>query len=322
MATFDATPCLNASLEDLDLDYISQHYLPQIFEKDTLESDARPIKEQLAAIHLYDRKHDCPTYAGIVLFGKDPRYFLLGNYVQFVRFSGDSLGGEILNERTFSGPLFQMLPQLESFVRDALITNRPVQDSLFREKVLTNYPEGAIRELIMNACMHRDYQANMPIRLYQFDHSIEILNAGGLYGEARPENFPMVNDYRNPIVAECMKHLKYVNKFNRGIQRVREMLQQNGNPEAVFDVSAITAFRARVYEPSTEPNNTERDEAMILSRILEFCKTPRTLQEIASFIGMSKSSVTRLFIKPMIGIRLAMTIPSKPTNKNQRYVVI
>ena len=38
------------------------------------------------------------------------------------------------------------------------------------------------------SCMHRDYQANMPIRLYQFYDHVEIMNAGGLYGEARPEN--------------------------------------------------------------------------------------------------------------------------------------
>ena len=54
----------------------------------------------------------------------------------------------------------------------------------------------------------------MPIRLYQYEDRIEILNAGGLYGEARPENFPTVNDYRNPIVAEAMRGLKYVNKTN------------------------------------------------------------------------------------------------------------
>ena len=32
------------------------------------------------------------------------------------------------------------------------------------------------------SCMHRDYQANMPIRLYQFHDHVEIMNAGGLYG--------------------------------------------------------------------------------------------------------------------------------------------
>lgn len=57
----------------------------------------------------------------------------------------------------------------------------------------------------MNACMHRDFQSNMPIRLYQFENYIEVMNPGGLYGEARPEDFPTVNDYQNPLVAEAMK---------------------------------------------------------------------------------------------------------------------
>lgn len=55
----------------------------------------------------------------------------------------------------------------------------------------------------------------MPIRLYQYEDRIEILNAGGLYGEARPENFPTVNDYRNPIVAEAMRGLKYVKCYKK-----------------------------------------------------------------------------------------------------------
>ena len=139
-----------------------------------------------------------------------------------------------------------MLPMLESFVKDAVITNRPVPESLFRERNVWNYPDGAVRELVMNACMHRDYQSNMPIRLYQFDYYIEVMNAGGLYGEARPENFPSINDYRNPIVAEGMRVMKYVNKFNRGVTRVQEMLRDNGNPPAVFDFNAITAFRVNV----------------------------------------------------------------------------
>lgn len=189
MATFDATPCLNAKLEDLDIDYIKTKYFPMAFDEETLATDRRDIKEQLASVHLYDRDNDCPTYAGIILFGINPKYFLLGDYVQFVRFAGKDKGGDILNERQFAGPLYKMLPTLESFVKDAIITQRPVPESLFRERTVCNYPEGAIRELLMNACMHRDYQANMPVRLYQFDDYIEVMNAGGLYGEARPENF-------------------------------------------------------------------------------------------------------------------------------------
>ena len=246
MATFDATPCMGATLDDLKLEIIKNEYLPSVVGQEVLEDDKRDIKEQLASIRLYDRKHDCPTYAALILFGKNPRHYMPGAYVQYVRFSGNEKGGEILNEKRFQGPLFSMIPALESFVTDAIVTQRPISVSLFKEKTVINYPNNALRELMMNACMHRDYQSNMPIRLYQFDDYIEIMNAGGLYGEARPENFPTVNDYRNPIVAEAMKEMKYVNMFNQGINRVQEMLRENGNKEAEFDVSKLTVFCVKV----------------------------------------------------------------------------
>lgn len=140
-----------------------------------------------------------------------------------------------------------MSPTLESFVSDAIIMQRPVSASLFREKMIVNYPDNALRKLMVNACMCRDYQSNMPIRLYRFDDHIEIMNAGGLYGEARPENFPMENDYRNPIVAEAMKEMKYVDMFNQGVKRVQDMLRENGNKEAEVDVSKLMVFSADVF---------------------------------------------------------------------------
>ena len=62
-------------------------------------------------------------------------------------------------------------------------------------------------------------------------------------------NCKIKNDYRNPIIAEAMKEMKYVNMFNQGIRRVQDMLLDNGNKEAVFDVSKLTAFEVTV--PST-----------------------------------------------------------------------
>ena len=46
-----------------------------------------------------------------------------------------------------------------------------------------------------------------------------------------------------------MKEMKYVNMFNQGIRRVQDMLLENGNKEAVFDVSKLTAFEVTI--PST-----------------------------------------------------------------------
>ena len=83
------------------------------------------------------------------------------------------------------------------------------------------------------------FQSNMPIRLYQFDDYIKVMNPGGLYGEARPENFPTVNDYLNPMVALAMKVRKYVNNFNRRMAKVQEILKENGNPPAKFDIDTL-----------------------------------------------------------------------------------
>ena len=211
LPTFDTRPCREATLEDIDVDTIIKEYLPNAIAADVLAVDKRPLKEQLASLHLYNMQWDCPTYAALIMFGNNPRFFMLGAYIQFVRFKGLDNGGEILNERRFEGCLFKILPELESFIRDGIITKRPVPVSILREKNVFNYPFKALRELLMNAVMHRDYQSNMPIRLYQYDEHIEVMNPGGLYGQARPENFPYVNDYRNSVVAEMMRTLNYVN---------------------------------------------------------------------------------------------------------------
>ncbi len=98
MATFDATPCLGASLDDLDLDYIKNTYLPSVVDAVILSQDKRDIKEQIASVRLYNRKHDCPTYAAIILFGKNPRYYMPGDYVQYVQSGCEACAGYVARE--------------------------------------------------------------------------------------------------------------------------------------------------------------------------------------------------------------------------------
>jgi predicted HTH transcriptional regulator len=113
----------------------------------------------------------------------------------------------------------------------------------------TPYPNRAIRELLMNAVMHRDYQSNAPIRFYCLSDRIEIQNPGGLYGAAA--DFPHQNDYRNPKIAEAMKVLGYVNQFGRGIAAVQSALVKNGNPPARFIIDSPNYFLVIVKEASS-----------------------------------------------------------------------
>ncbi|MFB4195143.1 ATP-binding protein [Streptomyces carpaticus] len=89
----------------------------------------------------------------------------------------------------------------------------------------------------MNALMHRNYEtSNAPVRIAWFEDRIEVTNPGGPYGQVRDDNFDRVTDYRNPSLAASLKGLGYVNRFGRGIGRIRTALERNGNPPADFRV--------------------------------------------------------------------------------------
>ena len=240
--TFDAMPCIGTTVEDLDLSIFKLQYLPKAVPEDVIKSDTRDIRYQLQSLGFYDMRFDCPTYAGILLFGKDVERYLPGAYVQYVRFEGKGRAGKIVNEYKFAGNLCTMLQQLDTFVDTTITNRRPVPVTTLREEIVIDYPHWATRELLMNAICHRDYESNGPIQFYQYDDRIEILNPGGLYGKANPQNFPYVNDYRNSTVAEALKVLGFVNRFSRGVIRVKEELQENGNGDPQFSLDLVTAF--------------------------------------------------------------------------------
>ena len=117
---------------------------------------------------MYDTEHQCPTYAAVVLFGYKPRRFMPGLYVQYVRFKGEDVTSEVENEMQLEGNYCKLLPRLESLLELSVIKKKPVFVSILREEMVSNYPYQAIRELLLNACMHRDMQSNTPLRFYEF----------------------------------------------------------------------------------------------------------------------------------------------------------
>lgn len=231
--TFDLRPCFGANLSDLALDLFRVTYLPSAVSGEILlENDREPV-EQMASLRLYDLTAERPTSAAVLLFGKDPLHWIPGAYVQFVRWSGTTLGSAPDWEKRFSGDLVTVLRELDSFA-SLPVRSRPVPVTAFREVNETDYPPVALRELLFNAVMHRSYESNAPVRFNWFADRIEIQSPGGLYGMASAENFPHQTDYRNPVLAEAMANLGYVNRFGRGVLRAQDALRDNGNPPAEF----------------------------------------------------------------------------------------
>ena len=83
VSSFDASPCLNATIDDLDLKKLKHYYLPKAMTDEEIEEDrkeGRTIKNQLSSFGFFDTKYDCPTNAGMLFFAKNLRRFIPGAY--------------------------------------------------------------------------------------------------------------------------------------------------------------------------------------------------------------------------------------------------
>ena len=104
-STFDAQPCLDATIEDLAVNQFQNSYLNYAVAEEVIRENHRDTKQQLASLRFFDLKNDCPTNAGILLFGKNPLAWIPGAYAQFLRVKGNSLSDDVTSERTISGDL-------------------------------------------------------------------------------------------------------------------------------------------------------------------------------------------------------------------------
>jgi ATP-dependent DNA helicase RecG len=237
---FDIRPIAAANLADLDLDLFQRSYLPSSVSPEVLEANQRSVEQQLASLRLVriEAGQVAPTVLGLLVTGQDPPMFVPGAYIQFLRLDGTSLTDAIKDATSITGPLVELLPQIEeklaAHLETALeLTSGPI------EVARPDYPIVALQQLTRNAVLHRTYEGTAaPVRIQWFSDRIEILSPGGPYGQVNKENFgrPGVTDYRNPHLAEAMRNLGYVQKFGVGIALARRELEKNGNPPLEFQV--------------------------------------------------------------------------------------
>ena len=236
---FDSEAIPSASIEDLDLRYFRDTYLPSALAPDVLAANGRTVEEQLATTRMALGKAPClPTVAGLLTLGLSPQDTLAGSYVQFVRYAGVEQGTEIADQERITGNLETVILATERRLKAHIRTPLRVL-GVDKEQAHPDYPLEALQQLFRNAVLHRSYEGtNAPIRVYWFDDRLEIWNPGGPYGIVTQANFgePYATDYRNPTIAEVLAHLKFVQRFGFGIQSARASLRANGNPPPEFDV--------------------------------------------------------------------------------------
>ena len=185
---------------------------------------------------------------------------------------------------------------------------RPQLVTALRDKTFIGYPYKATRELLMNICQHRAYNGrNSPAHVYEYADRLEFDNTGNLYGKARPENFPMETDYRNPLISGVMRALGFVNRFGMGIGLVADELKANGNPPAEYIFSEPSSFKVivRSADPLSEQirTNTEVSKTDLSgSRTNERTNPNKSIEDRLIEIVRVNSTISKTALAHELGI--------------------
>ena len=275
-------------------------------------------------------KNNYPTVCGILNFGKYPQIFSPNLDIVAVRCSTNEYGIEdqngirFLDNKRLDGTISEMLKLAISFVINNIKKATRINDRGIREDVL-EYPIKAIREIILNSLIHRDYSIhteNEPIRLTIFDDRIEISNPGGLYGRLSLDELGKVHsDIRNPFIASILEILEVTENRYSGIPTIYAEMKKAGLMEPKFE-SVRGTFKVTLYNSK----KTDIINDNFVSKIKAYCKTPRTKESLAKFFGYDEKHPAYFinsYVIPLIeqGI-LAYAIPSKPRSKNQKIYTV
>lgn len=242
---FDVHPVSTARLADLDARRFEEEYLPGAVERSALEANDRSLEERLAATKMTISADDpTPTLLGCLVLGIRPQDFIPGAYVQFLRIAGTELSDSVVDEARCDGPVSQTI----RFLMDKLAAhNRTFVDitSARTERRHPTYPMPALRQLALNAVMHRTYEnTNAPVRVCWFDDRVELNSPGSPYGVVTAETFgqPGVLDHRNPNLAEAMRVMGWVQRYGVGLEIARRSLADNGQSPPDFRVDLNWVF--------------------------------------------------------------------------------
>ena len=225
---------VGGSSVDPDIDLrLFEDYLPWAVSPEALEDNERERLDQMRALRLI-APEGRPTVTAILVLGKDPGSWFPGSYIQFVRYDGKGVTDPIKDQKEVRGTLTQQLRQIDEILKVHISTGMRFEE---RHHELPDYPEVALRELIRNAVIHRNFEnSNTPVRVSWFSDRVQIVNPGPTYGEVTRDNLgdPGITSYRNPTIADAMKSLGFMERFGTGIQRARAALRDNGNPPPEF----------------------------------------------------------------------------------------
>jgi ATP-dependent DNA helicase RecG len=185
-----------------------------------------------------------PTYAGILNLGRHPQQWLPSATILAARFPGVAISDQFIKQE-IRGTLLEQIRAAEAFVRDQLRSVVRLV-GLSRQETL-EYPLEAIREILVNAVAHRDYNLQGDnIHIQIFADRLEIRSPGRLPGPINLDNLLVSRFSRNAVITQVLSDLGFVERLGYGLNRTVTILRQFGMPDPAFE-EVSGSFRVTLH---------------------------------------------------------------------------
>ncbi|NTU58612.1 MAG: DUF4062 domain-containing protein [Chlorobiaceae bacterium] len=255
-----------------------------------------------------ERNQYYATAAGLMLLAPDPSIYFAHARIQVAAYVGVTRTAKPLDHATIRKPLSEAIDETVTFIRKN--TRHPLRVVGLQRIEVDEYPVEALREGLVNALAHRDYEdAARRVTVDVFKDRIEIVSPGNL-----PDNLTLKklrsgnarSQSRNPNIAQGLVFLGRMEERGTGIMRMQDAMLDHGLDKPVINLSdgeVVLTFpgagdnldRIRTTEkavqslkPSVEAKLTDRQKAILKEAVLNgsvtsgwVCKTFNVTRETA-----------------------------------------
>ena len=262
------------------------------------------------------------TNGGDVLFTTNPALRNPQIRVRTARFTTDKNDDKFTDQKSFEGPLVQLLDDVFGFIqRNTSTSSDFTADSLTRLDI-PQYPPDAIREGLVNAFAHRDYSnssGGVFVNIYR--DRLEIENTGKF-----PEGVTLdsiskgqISVLRNPDIAHVLYLRGKMEKVGRGSVLIQKACTDHGLPLPKWSENnqgvRLTFFALTEHQEITQEVNPGIKRML---NVLEGDMSRRELQDILNLTD--EGHFRKTYLKPAILQNLiSLTIPEKPYSNKQKY---
>lgn len=292
---FYLTTAASAKFADIKLDRIDW-FVAEASAKRQFSFAANPTPRNVL-IELGLLEKDRFMRAALMLFGANPQRFCPAAVVKCSHYHGTDVVRPIPSQQVFANTLFEQTDAAADFVLsklDRTIGNR--EETTAADETL-EIPKEAIREIIVNAVVHRDYDSKASVQIDVFADRIEIMNPGSLPPELTVDDLTKkhLSVPVNPFLARPFYLAGYINQLGYGTQNVVKWCRKAGLPDPEFD-SGENRFRVTIWRnwlTGDRMKGLDLSERQI--KAIQFLKTNFhvTNAEYQALTGVSRATAKR-----------------------------